>query len=156
RETFNCLLRELALAVHAFDDLQLNLLAVLPFIQRAQAGKPIEPAFIERLKRSPFGWRFISLEPMLKAAGKLVLHVVNSCIVKSKPLPSEFKLAPTLATRVFQLREFRSLTVKDLAQLARFTPERISDIEAGLETWLSVTDRQKLAKALIIDPVKLQ
>ena len=75
---------------------------------------------------------------------------------QTKPFPQGFKLAPTLATRVFQLREFRNLTVKDLAKLARFTPERVSDIEAGLETWLSVTDRQMLAKALTIDPLRLQ
>lgn len=66
------------------------------------------------------------------------------------------ELAPTLAQRVFQLRQFRNMTVKDLAKEARFQPSRIEDIESGIETWLSAPDRQMLAKALNIDPYRLQ
>lgn len=44
------------------------------------------------------------------------------------------------------------MTVKDLAQSSRMTIQRIEDIEAGFETWLSTTDRQILAKALRIEP----
>ena len=69
-----------------------------------------------------------------------------------KPIPPDLQLAPTLARRVNQLREFRNLTVKDLAKYARFTVQRVEDIEAGLETWLSSTDRQKLASALSVEP----
>ncbi len=72
------------------------------------------------------------------------------------PLPAELELAPTLARRIFQLREFRNLTVRDLAKQSRFGVQRIEDIEAGLETWLSATDRQVLAKALNIEAQLLQ
>ncbi len=48
------------------------------------------------------------------------------------------------------------MTVRDLARQARFTPQRIADIEAGIETWLCSSDRQLLAKALSIEPVLLQ
>jgi transcriptional regulator with XRE-family HTH domain len=73
-----------------------------------------------------------------------------------KPLPPEMKLEQTLARRVGQLREFRNLTVRDLARLSRLTIQRIEDIEAGLETWLSSTDRQKLAGALSVEPRLIQ
>jgi transcriptional regulator with XRE-family HTH domain len=68
------------------------------------------------------------------------------------PLPRDLVLAPTLAQRVSQLREVHNLTVLDVAQSARFTPRRVEEIEAGMETWLSVTERQRLAKALNVDP----
>jgi transcriptional regulator with XRE-family HTH domain len=73
-------------------------------------------------------------------------------------LPRDFRtrLEPTLARRIFQLREFRNMTVQDLANACRFTVARIEDLEAGLETWLSATDRQSLASALSIEPVYLQ
>lgn len=69
-----------------------------------------------------------------------------------RPLPPNLELAPTLARRVNQLRELRNLTVLDLAKMTRFTTRRVEDIEAGLETWLSATDRQKLATALAVEP----
>src|SRR5262249_22608650 len=65
-------------------------------------------------------------------------------------------LAPTLAQRVFQIRQMRNLTVLDLAKLSRFGVSRIEDIESGVETWLSATDRQLLARALTVEPVILQ
>lgn len=73
-----------------------------------------------------------------------------------KPIPVSLKLAPTLARRVNQLREARDLTVKQLAKLAQFEPRRVEDIESGLETWLSATDRQMLAQALRVDARLLQ
>jgi transcriptional regulator with XRE-family HTH domain len=73
-----------------------------------------------------------------------------------KPIPQNLELAPTLARRVFQLRELRNMTVKDLAKSCRMPIGRIEDIEYGLETWLSTTDRQVLAKALVVEPVLLQ
>lgn len=72
-----------------------------------------------------------------------------------RPFPSTTPLAPTLAQRVQQLRDFRNLTVKDLAKLSRFAIARIEDIEAGLESWLSASDRQLLAKALSVEPAIL-
>lgn len=48
------------------------------------------------------------------------------------------------------------MTIKDLAKGTRFSVQRIEDIEAGIETWLSSSDRQLLAKALIVEPGLLQ
>jgi len=76
--------------------------------------------------------------------------------MKQQPLPTDFPLAGTLARRVWQLRDFRNMTVRDLATASRFSVQRIDDIEQGLETWLSSTDRQVLAKALNIEPILLQ
>ena len=77
---------------------------------------------------------------------------------KAKDAPSEAskELPASLARRVAELRERKNLTVKDLAQDSRFTKERIEDIESGLETWLSSTDRQLLARALAVDPYIIQ
>ncbi len=71
---------------------------------------------------------------------------------KIRSIPSALSLAPTLARRLFQLREYRNLTVKDLARATRFSEQRIEDLESGLESWLSATDRQVLAKALSVEP----
>jgi len=73
-----------------------------------------------------------------------------------KPLQLAADLAPTLAQRLFQIRQMRNLTTRDLAQMSRFSQSRIEDIESGIETWLSATDRQLLARALNIEPVLLQ
>jgi transcriptional regulator with XRE-family HTH domain len=72
------------------------------------------------------------------------------------PLSSAVKLAETLAQRVAQLREFRNMTVRDLAKASRFGLRRIEDIESGLETWFSATERQLLARALSVEPALLQ
>jgi transcriptional regulator with XRE-family HTH domain len=73
-----------------------------------------------------------------------------------KPIPSELMTSKTLARRVFELREFRNMTVRDLAKASRFSVQRVEDIESGLETWLSSSDRQLLAKALNVEPQLLQ
>ncbi len=70
-------------------------------------------------------------------------------------LPNDMDLAETLAGRVNQIRNFRNLTVRDLAKASRMTVARIEDIESGLETWLSAPDRQVLAKALRVEPIML-
>jgi transcriptional regulator with XRE-family HTH domain len=75
---------------------------------------------------------------------------------RSGPLPVDFDMGTTLAQRVSKLRDYRNLTVKDLAKNCRFAVERIEDLEAGLETWLSASDRQRLAKALNIEANVLQ
>lgn len=85
----------------------------------------------------------------------LIVPATGLIVRQYRPIPPEMKLAETLARRVVQLREFRNLTVKDLGKLTRFGLERVEDIEAGLETWLSVADRQVLAKALGVEPVLL-
>ena len=73
-----------------------------------------------------------------------------------RPLPPDLVLGETLARRVFQLREFRNMTRKDLSRYCRLSEERIDDIEGGIETWLSVTERQMLAKALSVEPIIIQ
>jgi hypothetical protein len=73
-----------------------------------------------------------------------------------RPIPYGLKLAPTLAQRVNQLREVRNMTVRDLANSSKLVLQRIEDIEGGMETWLSVTDRQLLARALGVEPHVLQ
>ena len=75
---------------------------------------------------------------------------------RSGPLPIDMTLATTLARRIAQIRDFRNITPLDLARRSRFSLDRIEDLEAGLETWLSATDRQRLAKALNIEAVLLQ
>lgn len=71
---------------------------------------------------------------------------------QSSPIPAKMILAPTLAQRVGQLRDFRNMTVRDLGKLSRLGIVRVEEIEAGMESWLSSTDRQLLAKALSVEP----
>ncbi len=73
-----------------------------------------------------------------------------------KPIPTDQPLAPSLARRIVQVREYRNMTVLDLALLANFSTKRVEDLESGLETWLSATDRQRLAKALSVEPALLK
>jgi len=72
------------------------------------------------------------------------------------PIPKTIELANTLAQRVLQLRELRNMTVRDLARSTKFGIRRIEDIQSGLETWLSSTDRQILAKALTVEPAIIE
>jgi hypothetical protein len=73
-----------------------------------------------------------------------------------RALPSALDLPDTLAARVRFIREYRNLTAKDVSNAARFPLKRIEDIESGLETWFSSTDRQLLCKALAVEPAILQ
>lgn len=77
-------------------------------------------------------------------------------MAQTKRLPPDLSLGSTLAQRVRQLREFRNMTQTDLSKSCRFSLKRVEELESGLETWLSATDRQMLAKALIVDPSLLQ
>jgi transcriptional regulator with XRE-family HTH domain len=72
------------------------------------------------------------------------------------PLPKTLTLANSLAQRVHQLREIRNMTIRDLAKSTKFGVKRIEEIEAGMETWLSATDRQLLAKSLSIEPALIE
>lgn len=71
---------------------------------------------------------------------------------KLAPIPKDFELGTNLAQRVRQLRELRNLTAADVCKECRFSKERFDDIESGIETWLSTSDRQRLAKALAVEP----
>lgn len=75
---------------------------------------------------------------------------------KLAPIPEGYEFGSNLAQRVRQLRELRNLTAADVCKECRFSKERFDDIESGIETWLSTSDRQRLAKALAIDPIVLQ
>ncbi len=72
------------------------------------------------------------------------------------PIPKTIDLAKTVAQRVKQVRDLRNLTVRDLARSTKFSIRRLEDIESGLETWFSATDRQILAKALTIEPALIE
>jgi transcriptional regulator with XRE-family HTH domain len=71
-------------------------------------------------------------------------------------LPKDIDLGNTLARRLATLREWRGLTMPALAKESHYTVARLQDIETGLETWLSSSDRQLLALALKIDASLLQ
>ncbi len=66
------------------------------------------------------------------------------------------ELDKPLSARVAQLRQLRNLTLAELSDRTNFPVSRLEDIETGLETWLSATDRQMLARALAVDPPVLQ
>lgn len=72
------------------------------------------------------------------------------------PLPKSMSLSDTLAGRLQQIRDYRNMTRLDLSRSSRFSSQRIDDLESGLETWLSATDRQILAKSLGVEPGILQ
>lgn len=72
------------------------------------------------------------------------------------PLPKSMSLATTLASRLQQIREYRNMTRLDVSHASRFSNQRVDDLESGLETWLSATDRQILAKCLGVEPGILQ
>jgi hypothetical protein len=69
-----------------------------------------------------------------------------------RPIPPTLDLGLTLAQRIRAVREFRNMTVRDLASSTRFPIARVEDMEAGIETWLSTTERQIMARALSLDP----
>lgn len=46
--------------------------------------------------------------------------------------------------------------MRDLAKAVRMPVKRVEEIEAGIETWLSETERQIMAKALRVEPWVLQ
>lgn len=74
-----------------------------------------------------------------------------------KFLHGQFDTLPdTLAKRVRFIRDLRSIHIAELAHQARVDLDVIESIEAGVETWLSVAVRQRIARVLKIDPSLLE
>jgi len=71
-------------------------------------------------------------------------------------LPKDLDLGDNLARRLTAIREWRGYTIAALAKESHFSKARIQEIETGMETWLSSSDRQLLALALKIDAELLQ
>ena len=65
-------------------------------------------------------------------------------------------LPKTLASRVSFLRNGRRLHIAELAYQAKVSMEFIEDIEAGIETWLPTSVRQRIARVLKVDPFILE
>lgn len=61
-------------------------------------------------------------------------------------------LPKTLARRVSFLRNARRIHIAELSLKARVPVKLLEDIEAGIETWLPVTIRQRIANILRVDP----
>ena len=69
---------------------------------------------------------------------------------------SETKSAVTLAERIRFWREQRYLTPASLALKTRLPLKTIEDIEAGIETFLSPTVRQRIARILHVRPGQIK
>lgn len=65
---------------------------------------------------------------------------------------SQEGLPKTLASRVSFLRNVRRLHIAELSYEARVSLKLLEEIEAGIETWLPVAVRQRIARVLKIDP----
>ncbi len=61
-------------------------------------------------------------------------------------------LPKTLASRVSFLRNARRIHIAELSLKAWVPVKLLEDIEAGIETWLPVTIRQRIANILRVDP----
>ena len=61
-------------------------------------------------------------------------------------------LPKTLASRVSYIRNIRRLHIAELSQQSRVSIELLEDIEAGIETWLPTSIRQRIARVLKVDP----
>lgn len=61
-------------------------------------------------------------------------------------------LPKTLASRVSFLRNARKIHIAEFSHLARVPLKLLEDIEAGIETWLPVSIRQRIARVLKVDP----
>ena len=61
-------------------------------------------------------------------------------------------LPKTLASRVAFLRNARRIHITELSLRAKISIELIEDIEAGIETWLPTSIRQRIARVLKVDP----
>lgn len=62
----------------------------------------------------------------------------------------------TLASRVSFLRDARRIHIEELSVQARVSLKFIEDVEAGIETWLPTTVRQRIARVLKVDPIILE
>ena len=65
-------------------------------------------------------------------------------------------LPKTLASRVSFLRNERRIHIADLSHQARVSIKLLEDIEAGIETWLPTSVRQRIARVLKVDPKILE
>lgn len=65
-------------------------------------------------------------------------------------------LPKTLASRVYYLRNARQIHIAELSSQARVPLQLVEDIEAGIETWLPVSIRQRIARVLKVDPKILE
>lgn len=61
-------------------------------------------------------------------------------------------LPDTLAKRVSFLRNSRGIHIFELSKRARVSVDFIEQIEAGIETWLSISIRQRISRVLKVDP----
>jgi len=68
----------------------------------------------------------------------------------------DHKLPPTLASRVSFLRNARRIHIEELCTQAMVSFKFIEDVEAGIETWLPTSVRQRLARVLKVDPIILE
>ena len=64
----------------------------------------------------------------------------------------QHKLPNTLASRISFLRNARKIHIAELAHEARVKVKLLEDIEAGIETWLPTSVRQRIARVLKVDP----
>ncbi len=69
---------------------------------------------------------------------------------------SQEGLPKTLASRVSFIRNTRRIHIADLSLRAKVSIELLEDIEAGIETWLSTSVRQRIARVLKVDPIILE
>jgi len=65
-------------------------------------------------------------------------------------------LPNTLGSRVTFLRNARELHIAELSREARVSLKLLEEIESGIETWLSVSIRQRIARVLKVDPIILE
>ena len=68
----------------------------------------------------------------------------------------EHNLPNTLAARVSFIRNARGIHILELAKEARVSVNLIEEVESGIETWLSVAVRQRIARVLKVDPIILE
>ena len=61
-------------------------------------------------------------------------------------------LPKTLASRISFLRNARRIHIAELSLQARVPVKLLEDIEAGIETWLPTSIRQRIARVLKVDP----
>lgn len=61
-------------------------------------------------------------------------------------------LPSTLARRVAFLRDARGVHISELSRRARVSQDLLEQIEAGVETWMAVAIRQRVARVLKVDP----
>ena len=65
-------------------------------------------------------------------------------------------LPNTLAARLSFLRNERRLHIAELALLAKVDVKMLEELEAGIETWLPTSVRQRIARVLKVDPIILE